>query len=282
VRTHRLDAVRAARQDNEAPARITVRGESNMDLGIAGRSAVVTGASRGLGRAIATALAAEGARVTLVARGGETLEQTAAELRASGATVHTVPADVTDAADCARVIEEAVAAHGGLDILVNNAGGTAAVEGLEERWRLAYELNVMSALRLMELAKPHLVASGQGAVVNVSSIYGRESGGPPQYNANKSAQIGMTKAYALDWIKQGVRVNSIAPGSIAFEGGSWGRRLVEQPEAMAQFIAQNIAAGRFGRPEEIGEVVAFLCSPRASWIVGATLNVDGGQSRSNI
>jgi 3-oxoacyl-[acyl-carrier protein] reductase len=282
VRTHRLDAVRAARQDNEAPARITVRGESNMDLGIAGRSAVVTGASRGLGRAIATALAAEGAKVTLVARGGETLEQTAAELRASGATVHTVPADVTDAADCARVIEEAVAAHGGLDILVNNAGGTAAVEGLEERWRLAYELNVMSALRLMELAKPHLVASGQGAVVNVSSIYGRESGGPPQYNANKSAQIGMTKAYALDWIKQGVRVNSIAPGSIAFEGGSWGRRLVEQPEAMAQFIAQNIAAGRFGRPEEIGEVVAFLCSPRASWIVGATLNVDGGQSRSNI
>ena len=253
-----------------------------MDLGIAGRSAVVTGASRGLGRAIATALAAEGAKVTLVARGGETLAQTAAELRATGATVHTVGADVTSAEDCERVIAEAVTAHGGIDILVNNAGGTAAVDGLEERWRLAFELNVMSALRLMELAKPHLVASGQGAVVNISSIFGREVGGPAQYNANKSAQIAMTKAYALDWITQGVRVNSLAPGSIAFEGGSWGRRLVEQPEAMATFIAQNIAGGRFGRPEEIGEVVAFLCSPRASWIVGATLNVDGGQSRSNI
>ena len=253
-----------------------------MDLGLAGRSAVVTGASRGLGRAIAEALAAEGAKVTLAARGGETLEQTATALRASGATVHTVSADVTNAEDCARLIEEAVAAHGGLDILVNNAGGGYAADDVVERFRISYELNVVSALRLMELAKPHLAASGQGAVVNISSIFGRESGGVPQYNANKAAQIGMTKAYALDWIKQGIRVNSVAPGSIAFEGGSWGRRLVEQPEAMAQFIEQNIAGGRFGRPEEIGEVVAFLCSPRASWIVGATLNVDGGQSRSNI
>ncbi len=253
-----------------------------MDLGLAGRSAVVTGASRGLGRAIAEALAAEGVKVTLAARGGETLEQTAAALRASGATVHTVAADVTNAEDCARLIEEAVAAHGGLDILVNNAGGNTSDDDLAERFRRAYELNVMSALRLMELAKPHLVASGQGAVVNISSIFGREAGGSPQYNANKAAQIGMTKAYALDWIKQGIRLNSLAPGSIAFEGGSWGRRLVEAPEAMAQFIQQNIAGGRFGRPEEIGEVVAFLCSPRASWIVGATLNVDGGQSRSNI
>ena len=253
-----------------------------MDLGLAGRSAVVTGASRGLGKAIAEALAAEGAKVTLVARGMEALEQTAAALRASGATVHTVSADVTDAASCERVIAEAVAAYGGIDILVNNAGGGAAEGDLVTRWLRAYELNVVSALRLMELAKPHLAASGQGAVVNISSIYGRESGGSPQYNANKAAQIGMTKAYALDWIKQGIRVNSLAPGSIAFEGGSWGRRLQEQPEAMAQFIAQNIAGGRFGRPEEIGAVVAFLCSPRASWIVGATLNVDGGQSRSNI
>ena len=256
--------------------------KQQMDLGLAGRSAVVTGASRGLGKAIAEALAAEGAHVTLVARGGETLEQTATALRASGAAVHTVSADVTDAADCERVIAEAVAAHGGIDILVNNAGGSSTEKDIETRWRHAYELNVVSALRLMELAKPHLVASGQGAVVNISSIYGRESGGPPQYNANKAAQIGMTKAYALDWIKQGIRVNSLAPGSIAFEGGSWGRRQAEQPEAMAQFITQNIAAGRFGRPEEIGAVVAFLCSPMASWIVGATLNVDGGQSRSNI
>ena len=254
-----------------------------MDLGLGGKSAVITGASRGLGRAIAEALAAEGVKVTLVARGGDTLERTAAEIRATGAAVHTVGADVTSAEDCERIVAEAVRAHGGLDILVNNAGGGAAAEGdLFERWRLTYELNVISALRLMELARPHLAASGEGAIVNISSIYGRESGGPPHYNANKAAQIGLTKAYALDWIKQGIRINSIAPGSIAFEGGSWGRRLQEQPEAMAQFIATQIAGGRFGRPEEIGAAVAFLCSPKASWVVGATLNVDGGQSRSNI
>lgn len=254
-----------------------------MDLGLAGRSAVVTGASRGLGRAITEALAAEGARVTMVARGLETLERTASEIRAAGGTVHPVAADITSADDCRRVIAEAVAAHGGIDVLVNNAGGGGPADlDTEARWRMAYELNVMSALRLMELAKPHLQASGQGAVINISSIFGREVGGPPHYNANKAAQIGMTKAFALDWAKEGIRVNSLAPGSIAFEGGSWGRRIQEQPEAMAQFVAQNIAWGRFGRPEEIGAVVAFLASPRASWVVGATLNVDGGQSRSNI
>jgi 3-oxoacyl-[acyl-carrier protein] reductase len=189
-----------------------------MDLGLAGRSAIVTGSSRGLGRAIAEGLAAEGARLTICARG----------------------------------------------------------------FRGSFDLNVTSAVRMMELAKPHLLASGRGAVVNISSIYGRESGGPATYNATKSAQIAMTKTYALEWIRQGIRVNSIAPGSIAFEGGSWFRRQQEDPEGMAKFVAENIPAGRFGTAEELAAAVVFLCSPRASWIVGATLNVDGGQSRSNI
>jgi 3-oxoacyl-[acyl-carrier protein] reductase len=140
-------------------------------------------------------------------------------------------------------------------------------------------------VRLMTLAKPHLassVANGGGAVVNISSIYGRESGGGPEYNSMKAAQIALSKAFALDWAREGIRVNTVAPGSIAFEGGGWGRRLVEDPEGMRDFIARNIPSGRFGRVDEIGNVVAFLCSPRASWIVGAALNVDGGQSRSNI
>ena len=253
-----------------------------MDLGLAGCSAIVTGASRGLGRAIAAGLAAEGARLTLCARGADALAATAAELRAAGATVVAVAGDVTDAADAERVVREAVAAHGGVDVLVNNAGGTSRTGDLAQQFRGSFDLNVTSALRLMELAKPHLLASGQGAVVNISSIYGRESGGGAVYNATKAAQIAMSKAYALDWIRSGVRVNNVAPGSIAFEGGSWGRRLLEEPEAMAAFIERNIPAGRFGSAEELAAAVVFLCSPRASWIVGATLNVDGGQSRSNI
>jgi 3-oxoacyl-[acyl-carrier protein] reductase len=134
----------------------------------------------------------------------------------------------------------------------------------------------------MELARPQLVASDAASVINMSSIYGRESGGGASYNATKAAQIALSKAYALDWAKDGIRVNNVAPGSIAFEGGSWSRRLVEEPEAMQQFIATQIAAGRFGRPDEVANTVVFLASSAASWVIGATLNVDGGQSRSNI
>jgi 3-oxoacyl-[acyl-carrier protein] reductase len=141
---------------------------------------------------------------------------------------------------------------------------------------------VLATLRLMELARSSLIASDAAAVVNISSIYGRESGGPATYNATKAAQIALSKSYALDWAKDGIRVNNVAPGSIAFEGGSWGRRLIEAPEAMQQFIATQIAAGRFGRPEEVANAVVFLASSAASWVLGATLNVDGGQSRSNI
>ncbi|MEZ4502135.1 MAG: SDR family NAD(P)-dependent oxidoreductase [Dehalococcoidia bacterium] len=252
-----------------------------MDLELRGRSVIVTGASRGIGLAIARALAEEGARLTICARDEAGLRAAASDLETIGAEVEAVAADVTQAADCERLIEAAATRFGGIDALVNNAGGTVREGDLEARWAGSFGLNVLSAVRLMELAKPHLVAAG-GAVVNISSIYGRESGGAATYNATKSAQIAMSKALALEWAREGVRVNNVAPGSIAFEGGSWGRRLVEDPDGMAAFIARDIPAGRFGKPEEVGAVVAFLASPRASWVMGATINVDGGQSRSNI
>ncbi len=255
-----------------------------MDLQLDGRSVIVTGASRGIGRAIAAAFVAEGANVTICARGGEVLEATAAALRAAsdGARVEAVAADLTTEAGAAAVLNGAVGAFGGVDVLVNNAGATVRDGSIVQNFARSFEFNVLAPLRMMELARPYLLTSGQGAVVNISSIYGREVGGPPQYNAAKSAQIAMTKSLALEWVRDGIRVNNIAPGSIAFEGGSWGRRIQEDPGAMAAFVRENIPGGRFGTVQEVARAVVFLASPAASWVVGATLNVDGGQSRSNI
>ncbi len=254
-----------------------------MDLQLAGRSVIVTGASRGIGRAIAEEFAAEGARLTICARGEDVLRATADSIAAGGAEVLAVPCDITSAADRERLVAEAVERYGTIDALVNNAGGGARGGDLTERWTGTFELNVLSAVHLSELAKPHLAAAeGGGAIINISSIFGRESGGGGPYNAAKAGQIAMSKALALEWASEGIRVNNVAPGSIAFEGGGWGRRLVEEPEQMRVFVEQNIAGGRFGRPEEIAVMVVFLASPRASWVLGTTINVDGGQSRSNI
>ncbi|MSQ29466.1 MAG: SDR family oxidoreductase [Dehalococcoidia bacterium] len=255
-----------------------------MDLELGGRSVIVTGASRGIGRAIAAAFLAEGANVTICARGSETLEATATALRmaAAGGQVEAVAADLTTETGARKVLDRTVGVFGGLDVLVNNAGATVRGGSVIEDFARSFDLNVIAPLRMLELARPYLRASRQGAVVNISSIYGREAGGPPQYNASKSAQIAMTKALALEWVRDGIRVNNVAPGSVAFEGGSWGRRLQEDPEGMAAFVRENIPGGRFGTVEEIARAVVFLGSPAASWVVGATLNVDGGQSRSNI
>jgi len=254
-----------------------------MDLQMAGRSVIVTGASRGIGRAIAEEFAAEGARLTICARSEDVLQETADSMAEAGAEVLAVRCDITSAADRERLVEAAVDRYGTIDALVNNAGGSLREGDLAERWTGAFELNVLSAVHLSELAKPHLsAAEGGGAIVNISSIFGRESGGGGPYNATKAGQIAMSKALALEWADQGIRVNNVAPGSIAFEGGSWGRRLEEEPEQMRAFVEQNIPGGRFGRPEEIAVMVVFLASPRASWVLGTTINVDGGQSRSNI
>ncbi len=259
-----------------------------MDLGLGGRVALVTGASRGIGLAIAETLGAEGARVALCARGEQVLEDAARHVRTVGAReALPVVADVTNADDCERLVATVAEQLGGIDVLVNNAGGSFREGELDERWGRAYETNLLAPVRLMELCHPHLTRTaerrpGAAAVVNVASIYGREVGGSSQYNATKSALIAASKAYALAWASEGIRVNALAPGSIAFEGGSWGERLRTEPEAMRQFIESEIPGGRFGRPEEVAAAAVFLASPRASWVLGTALNVDGGQSRSNI
>jgi 3-oxoacyl-[acyl-carrier protein] reductase len=251
-----------------------------VDLRLTNKAAIVTGGSRGIGRSIALALADEGVRVAICARGEEALRSAEAELRAKGVDALGIVADVTKADDVERVARDTVARFGRLDILVNNAGGRAR-EDTDEVWDLVYQSNLLAAVRMARAAVPHMRASGGGSIVHIASIYGRESGGPTAYNAIKSAMIAHAKALALE-LAPDIRVNSVAPGSVAFPGGSWGRRLEEDPEGMARFVEQNIPMGRFGTPEEIANVVVFLCSDKASWVTGASINVDGGQSRSNI
>jgi 3-oxoacyl-[acyl-carrier protein] reductase len=258
-----------------------------MDLGFRGKAALVTGASRGIGRGIAIELAREGCRVALCARGKEALDAAAAEVRALGAEAIAVAADVTTTQGVREAFDAASAAFGALDILVNNVGGSTGSsfqETSEEEWQRAIDLNLWPALRLSRLAVPSMRARGRGAIVNIVSIYGREWGGSyvrrPTYIAAKAAEIGMSKALAMELAPLGIRVNAVAPGSIIFPGGGWEKRTKEDPEGIAAFLKADLPLGRFGRPEEVGRVVAFLASDAASLVLGACLNVDGGQSRA--
>jgi len=257
-----------------------------MDLGITGKVALVTGASRGIGRAIALGLAAEGARVVMCARTATELEAAVKEARARGGRETAalgVTADVTTPAGVAALVDGALAAYGGIDLVVNNVGGSGARDFAstdDADLQAVLERNLFPALRVSRAALPHLVARGGGVVVLIASVYGREAGGGPSYNAAKAAEISLAKAMARDLAQDGIRVVSVAPGSILFPGGGWDRRQKADPEGIAAFVKREIPCGRFERPEEIADVVTFLCSPRAGWITGACIPVDGGQSRA--
>jgi len=255
-----------------------------MDLGLSGKTAMITGASRGLGRAMALALAAEGVRLSLCARGADALNSTAAELKGAGHQVIAEAADIGDTAAMERWTVNTVKAHGGIDILVNNAGG-ARIGTLQQMddagWLAAFELNFFSAVRLSRLCAVEMEKRGGGSIINISSVYGREAGGPLSYNSSKAAMISFTKGLARELAKKAIRVNSIAPGSIIYPGGTWEGLFKQNPDFEKDFIAHEFPAGRLGRPEEVAYAVVMLASPRASWITGATIPVDGAQGRSN-
>jgi 3-oxoacyl-[acyl-carrier protein] reductase len=255
-----------------------------MDLGLKDKVAIVTGSSRGLGLAAARSLAAEGCRVSLSARGEARLRDAEAEVAAvaggAGRTLAVV-ADLTKVDGVQTVVDRTVAAFGRIDILVNNvglAGGGGLLETSDEQWQEALDQTLLPAVRASRLAVPHMQRGG--VIIIIASIFGREAGGRMTYNAVKAAEISLAKSLAQQLASSNIRVNSLSPGSILFEGGSWWRRQQTDPVGIGEFAKRELPFGRFGRPEEVGDVVAFLCSERASWISGTSIVVDGCQSRA--
>lgn len=252
----------------------------DLDLGLSGKAAAITGASRGIGYAIAQALSAEGCRLAVCARDASRLDAAADSL---GRDVFRQPADVTEPGQIEAFIDSAAAHFGRLDILVHNAGGGAGanLEAPEDEFTQAFEINVIAGLRAARAAAHHMRSHGHGRIIFIASVYGRESGGRLGYNIAKAGEISLAKALARELAPE-ILVNSVAPGSILFPGGSWARRQQADPQGIAAFVKSDLPLGRFGKPEEVAAVVAFLASDRASLVTGACWTIDGGQSRSLI
>jgi 3-oxoacyl-[acyl-carrier protein] reductase len=242
------------------------------------RTALVTGSTRGIGRAIALRLARDGVVVVLNhARAGSAAEEAIAAVRAAGGRAHAVRADVTDAAECARLVREATAAAGPIDLLVNNVGPfleRPLGETSDAEWRLMIDGNLGSAFWCARAVLPGMRAAGGGVIVNVGALNAEVSPGmthdAPAYSLAKSALMVMTRSLARTEGPHGIRVNAVGPGFIETEAyAGW------DPDEQARWRSQ-IPLGRFGRPDEVAEAVAFLASSRAAYISGAILPVHGG------
>lgn len=256
-----------------------------MDLRLDGKKALITGGSRGIGRATALRLADEGCDIAICGRNAEGVERAVAELRERAERVHGVVADVTAAGDIERFVAESAAALGGVDLLVANVGGMAGTTFLTttaEQWVRTFELNLFHAVRAIQAATPHMQARGGGSVVIIASISGWKPGPRAHYGAAKAAEIFLSGSLAWELAPHNIRVNTVSPGSTKFPGGGWERYQAAQPEVFGEFERNEFPSGRLGTPEEIADVVTFILSPRASWVNGANIPVDGAQGRPDV
>lgn len=247
-----------------------------MHFDVRGKRVVIAGGSKGIGRSIALGFAAEGAAVSICARGADAIEKTRAELAAFGGTVHAAPCDLASDAEIMAYIPAAAAALGGIDVLVNNATGYGWGDD-EASWEQSIAVDLLAGVRASRAAMPFLLNNSGASIINIASGSGL---GPsvrtPAYGAAKAAIIHYTRTQAAALIGKGIRVNCVAPGSIEFPGGIWDDRKRDTPVLYDATLA-SCPAGRMGRPEEVANVVMFLASPMASWVTAQIIGVNGGQ-----
>ena len=254
-----------------------------MDLQLKNKVAIVTGGSQGIGRATALRLAAEGACVVIAARGRELLDQVAGEIRVAGGSVAAVPADVSRADDCARLVAEAVKVFGRLDILVNNAGTSATGEFesvTDDLWQADFELKLFAAIRLARLAIPHMKQQGGGRIINITNIGAKQPRAKSMpTTVTRAAGLAFTKALSKEFAPHQILVNTVCIGLV--RAGQHERKAAKAGTAVEQLyaeMAKDIPLGRVGRAEEVANAIAFLASEAASYITGTSINLDGGTS----
>lgn len=259
-----------------------------MDLGLAGKRALITGGSHGIGLTTAKALASEGCDVAICSRSKERLAPAAESLRSFGTAVIAEPCDVHSGKAIQEFCDVIAEAWGGVDILVNNVGGggrwgKSSIEDTEEKvWLEVYEKNTLAAVRFTVRFLPYMRKQKWGRVVTVTSRLGREGGGRPWFNMAKAAQTSMMKTLGMnhDLAGDGITFNSVAPGNIMIPDTGWEEQMKRDPDGFRRYVAQECPLGRLGTPEEVGAVIAFICSRQASLVNGAAVAVDGGESRA--
>ncbi len=255
-----------------------------MDLNLTDKVALITGGSRGIGRATALRFAAEGCRVALCARGQAGINRVLEEIRAHNVEAYGLALDVAKPGEIERFVHAAATALRGVDILVNNVGGTSGSRELltstDADWQQTFDLNLFHAVRASRAAVPQLKKRKGGSIVTISSISGwKPANRGAQYGATKAAEIFLAGALAWELAPHNIRVNTVCPGSLFFPGGGWERFKNENPEQYETFRAREFPAQRLGTDFEVADVVVFLSSDRASWINGASIPVDGAQGR---